>query len=619
MAARCQARKNRDVKQMKSLDLFSKVQFQLGSDEICEYYVYPKNQKRFDRVLIYIHGLISDIYWFEIPPHLPKGTGILFLSRHPRTHVDSFVTWTRHYEACFLDFKKSHASDFYHLIGHCFGALPALHWASTKPENFTTLTLVSPPFHVKDNFGILSKLGIVFGPREKPRKCLLTPRSFSRLPSIRRFIENNPTTTFEFSNALFLETARLASWLRKNVIAYPIPTHYVFSSEDDVIGRNRALLNGDIQDIPDETTFLYSDHYAELLPNKQGFWESVFHFQTSHEAKYESKGKIKKVLVTGATGFLGSHIVRQLHSGGKEVVAFVRNPQKAAQKFPGIQGKIEFRTGNLDDLSSIENALEGIDAVVHTAAHVSDWDRSEKFENANVEGTKNLLMIAHSKDIKQFIHISSLGIFGDTDQKNIDENNAYVLSSDYYSNSKIRAEIFVKKYCRANNIPFTIIRPGFIYGEEDNNFFPKLIKALELKQFKFIGSKENILNVTYVGNVAALVHEVIGNPACFGQTYNISDHEHVKIGDFISKIVAELHLPEPEKVVPKNVAFAAAALVESIYRALNLNQPPPITGKKVTFSGRSRSVNCEKAYQLMGRTPFSFDEGIKRTLEYLKQ
>lgn len=604
---------------MKSLDSFRKVQFQLGTGESCEYYVYPKNQNQFDRVLVYLHGLLSDIHWFEIPAHLPKRTGILFLPRHPRTHVDSFETWTRNYDECFLDFKKNHLSGFYHLLGHCFGTFPALHWATIKPEHFTTLTLVSPPFHLKKNFGFTSMLGILLGEKTQKRRCLLTPRAFARLPEVTKFIEQNPTTTFYFSNAFYLETARLQNWLRKNVIAYPAPVHYLYASEDEVIQQDPHGANGELGDVPDETTFVTSDHYAELLPNKDSFWNSVFKFQLDHEIRFEIHGNIKKILVTGATGFLGSHIVRNLLENGREPVLFVRNPQKARAIFSDHVGKLEIREGDMDHLESMGEALQDIDAVVHTAAYVSDWDRKEKFDSANVVGTKNLLMMAHSRGIKQFIHISSLGIFGDTDQDNMDENHPPVLSSDPYSNSKIRSEIFVRKYSRANKIPFTILRPGFIYGEGDNHFFPNLIRNLREKKFRYVGSKDNILNTVYVGNVAALVNAVIGNKKCLGETYHIADRERVEIGTLIRQTAAELGLPEPEKVIPKKIAFAAATVIETLYRTLGLNQTPPVTRKKVTFAGRSRSVNAEKAYHLLGGLPFPYEEGIKRTLESFKQ
>jgi nucleoside-diphosphate-sugar epimerase len=256
--------------------------------------------------------------------------------------------------------------------------------------------------------------------------------------------------------------------------------------------------------------------------------------------------------------------------------------------------------------------------VVHTAGFVSDWAPYEDFREVNVQGTKYLLVAAHAQGVKHFIHTSSLGVFGDTDQDQIDENNRYVLSSDAYSNSKIYAEIFVRRYCQENGVAFTIFRPGFIYGEGDNNFFPRLIENLESGKAKYIGSTENIVNTVYVGNIEELVATIIGNPAAVGETYNISDPQSTTIRELYDTVCEALDLPKPTAVIPKPISLGAAAVIETLAKTLGLHDAPPLTRKKVTFVARSRSVNAKKAYSLIGREPFGFQEGIRRTLEHIR-
>ena len=485
---------------------FERIEISTTRGEQIDYYLYTGGVDQSERTLVYIHGLVSDINWFEIPDDLPRGTSILFLPRHPRTHVNRYEQWMENYESCFLDFKASHRSKYIHLVAQCFGTQPALHWVTERPEHFTTVTLVNPPTEVRDKFNLRSIFEIVFGPSAARRECLLTPTSYGRLTTLVQFIEQNPTTTYEFTNSFFRETARLRRWLRASVITFPAPTHCVFSSEDKVVKYEVLKVPPALRELPAQTTFFHGDHFLERSPSRIRFWRSVQKFQLEHEQEYTSGQKIQNVLVTGATGFLGSHIVRALHASGKNVTAFVRNPDKGRAIFRDLEERIYFRKGELTDLDSIDKALDGIDAVVHTAGHVREWDAYRNFEITNVEGTKNFLIIGHDKGIKQFIHISSLGVFGDTDQNHISENNRYVISSDYYSNSKIYAEIFVKNYCTENRMAFGIVRPGFIYGEGDNNFFPNLIKNLRSGKVKYIGSKDNFVNTVYVGNVSALVY-----------------------------------------------------------------------------------------------------------------
>ncbi len=582
------------------------------------YFVYVPEPEKLERVLVYIHGLISDHHWFELPENLPPHTGVLFLPRQPRTHVERFEQWTENYQACLEDFMAHYQAASYHLLAQCYGVQPGMHWAATRPQNFTTVTLVSPPVLPRSEYDIITKAKIFLGPKKADQKAMLEPENYGRLSSLIGFINSNPSTTYDFSNSFWAQTHRLRKWLSTTLVCYPAPTHCLFVSDDEVSMPVDLGIGGELKELPSQTSFLYGFHFFELLPNRNLFWDKVFEFATNNEKKIEIDGPIETVFVTGASGFIGSHIVRRLHQEGYRVAAFVRNVEKARAMFEDLGDEIDYRQGSLDDLESMETGLAGIDAVVHTAGFVSDWADDQDFHRVNVQGTKYLMVAAHQQGVKHFVHTSSLGVFGDTDQHNIDENNNYVLSSDAYSNSKIYAEIFVRRYCLENHIPFTIFRPGFVYGEGDNNFFPRLIDNIEKGKAKYIGSTENIVNTGYVGNLVELVAAIVGNAAAVGETYNFSDPQSTTIRELYDTVCEGLDLPMPTKVAPKKVALSAAAAIETVAKMLRLRKPPPLTRKKVTFVARSRSVNTTKTYDLIGRKPFSFKEGISRTLEHIR-
>ena len=209
-------------------------------------------------------------------------------------------------------------------------------------------------------------------------------------------------------------------------------------------------------------------------------------------------------------------------------------------------------------------------------------------------------------------------MFGDTDQDNVAENHPLMLCSDHYSNSKIHSEVFVARYCAQHDLPHTIIRPGFIYGEGDRNFFPHLITALETGKVKYIGSGDNYLNAVYVGNVVQLVVKSLGDARTFGQRYNISDHEQVTVRRFMTDVANGLGLPVPVKTLPKGIALGIATIVERIYSTLRIKKAPPLTRKRVTFLARSRRIDSSKAYAYLESVPFSYEEGMRRTLAALK-
>ncbi len=583
-----------------------------------EYYVYPEAGRAFDRVLVYVHGLVSDHHWFRVPENLPENTGILFLPRQPRVAVDRFETWSENYQRCLEHFQQHHESPYYHLLAQCFGTMPAMHWATVRPNLFDTITIASPPVDLRHPFSLAKKLGILFGRGGGPVHCGLTPRTYGRSPALQRFIEENPTTDWYFTNHFYRQAARLQRWLRRYVITFPAPTHAIVPTEDEVALPIAPHTMAGGREHPSRTTMIVSDHFCELLPTGAGFWREVFDFQLQNESCFEVPGEIRTVLLTGATGFLGSHLLRRLHADGKNVVAYARTPERARQQFADLGERFEVRQGDLHDSEALGAALRGIDAVVHAAGHVTDWDDYESFARTNVEGTANVLLLAHEAGVKQFVHISSLGVFGDIDQDAFDENHMYRLSSDHYSNSKIHAEIFVRRYCSDNRIPYGVVRPGFIYGEGDNNFFPKLIDNLKSGRTKYIGSRDNYVNTVYVGNVAELVGAMVGNPASFGETYNIGDPEPTTLHDFFESVCGALGIDPPTKVVPKAVALIPATILEWIYRTLRMKSPPLLTRKKVTFVARSRSVDAGKAWALIGRQPYSAKEGLERTLAGLE-
>jgi nucleoside-diphosphate-sugar epimerase len=428
------------------------------------------------------------------------------------------------------------------------------------------------------------------------------------------FIEHAGDTTVHFSDKFLMQVVNLKKWLNKYLIDIPIPLHTIFSYEDNVVDMNSQPKGFWKKIKPFKTSYFFSDHFIELMPQRKDFWVEIFGFIKKYETD-KDYNNIQTVLVTGATGFLGMHVLRHLHAKGFKLVAFVRNSEKA-KKFLSTFESIEIREGNLNDLNSIENACKGIDAIVHTAGLVGDWGSMKDFRYINVEGTKNLAIISHNAGIRHFVLIGSLGVYGDRDQDNIDENTQLEYTADRYSNSKIEQEFFVKKYFLQNKIPFTIIRPGFIYGEGDNNFMPRIVDNLMKKKLKFIGDGRNHINTVYVENVAVLVSEVIGNKDCFSRSYNITDKNQVTISEFVEDVSKGLGIKTPDKHIPLKVALTAAKCFEKIYRFMNIKKAPPFTCKKITFMARDRVINTDKSYAIIGDKSVSYKTGINKTIDH---
>src|SRR3954471_19799366 len=182
-------------------------------------------------------------------------------------------------------------------------------------------------------------------------------------------------------------------------------------------------------------------------------------------------------VVTGATGFLGSHIAEQLAARGERVRALVRPTSDTA--FLRQLGA-ELAPGDLADPASLRRAVEGADVVYHCAARVGDWGPWRAFQEQVIEATANLLDACRAAHVGRVLHVSSIIVYGHpqlregqfTEDEPLGQN---LWLWDYYCRAKIRAE----ELCRAYSGALTIVRPSWIYGPRDRTSLPRLLKALD--------------------------------------------------------------------------------------------------------------------------------------------
>ncbi|MGB5811381.1 MAG: SDR family NAD(P)-dependent oxidoreductase [Polyangiales bacterium] len=175
-----------------------------------------------------------------------------------------------------------------------------------------------------------------------------------------------------------------------------------------------------------------------------------------------------RVLVTGATGLLGSHAVRALLDAGHGVRAFVRNPSKASHLFPDAPAALEVAQGDIANRRSVEVALEGCDALIHCAAMVAIGSASAPATliETNVEGVRNVIGTALKRGIERIVHVSSIAPLFRNDGRPITETSEPQPSSHAYGQSKMMAEAYVRELQAAEQ-PIQILYPGAIIGPDD--------------------------------------------------------------------------------------------------------------------------------------------------------
>ena len=326
------------------------------------------------------------------------------------------------------------------------------------------------------------------------------------------------------------------------------------------------------------------------------------------------------VLVTGATGLVGSHVVAHLAELGHRVTALVRptSDTRALEPLAGT-GRIRIARAELDDRAALLAAMAGADVVVHAAGMVDPLGRADEIRAVNVEGTRACLEAAEASGVTQFVHISSLSVItGQRDQFGVDERAPIRHSGETYADSKADAEILVMRERPGQRLYVTALRPGFIYGPGERAWLPRLVESLAAGRVALVDGGTKETNVIFVGNLCRAVALSLLNPRAYGQAFNLTDGQRVTKKELFDAVADGLGLPRPTRVVPARAARLVCEAVSTVAPFL-----PLATRRKLARFSRAAfrlvGVNqgfaigkAERGLGYVDRIPFA--EGMRRTL-----
>ena len=332
-----------------------------------------------------------------------------------------------------------------------------------------------------------------------------------------------------------------------------------------------------------------------------------------------SDEKDNLLLVTGATGLVGSHVVESARRKGIPTRVLVRESSDTRLL---EEWGVERVTGDMTDAAALENAVAGVDWIVHCAAKVGDWGPVEQYRDVNVVGLENLLAAAESAgSLKRFIQISSLGVYEARDHYGTDETEEpNVIGIDGYTLTKVESENLVRKHIRENKLPATILRPGFIYGPRDRTVLPRLMAKIRDKGFKFLGSGDQLMNNTYVGNLVDAIFAAIERDQAIGEIYNIADQKLVSKREFVTTISQLAGYEVPSKSVPLPVAKSLAKVLEGLWKLLGKDEAPILSGARIKFLGLNLDFSIGKAKRELDYDPqVDFHEGMRITIDWFRE
>lgn len=318
-----------------------------------------------------------------------------------------------------------------------------------------------------------------------------------------------------------------------------------------------------------------------------------------------------RILITGGTGFVGSHLADALLAQGHEVHLLGRNFQASHPQSVPVKA-------DLGDRPAVVDACMGMDAVYHVGALSAPWGRREDFFRTNVDGTRYVLEGCRRHSVSRLIYVSSPSVvFDGRDQVCITESAPYpahFLST--YSLTKKLGEDLVAA-AAGQGQPAIILRPKAIFGPGDRSLLPRLLEVARRGRLPQIGDGANLVDLTFIDNVVQALLLALKSTAALGKTYHITNDEHVPLWSVIRRLLERLGLPTRLKTVPVDVAMAAAQLME--WQASLTGTEPLLTRYTTAILARTQTYDIRAAQRDLGYTPIvTIDEGLERTLASLK-
>jgi len=318
-----------------------------------------------------------------------------------------------------------------------------------------------------------------------------------------------------------------------------------------------------------------------------------------------------RTLVTGASGFLGGAILRQLAGGDDcgQVRVLVR---------PGrtVSGdSVEIAEGDLSDPRTFGAALEGVDVVIHAGARVSTSGSWEDFAAANVRGTQELIAASEKAGVDHFVHVSSLSVYDiAADGASLDEDSPLESGSQdrgFYSRSKLEADLVAQKAMK-RSAPVTIVRPGLLFGP--GRPVPLARRSVAAGPFRLIlASPGYLMPMAFVDNVADAIVLASRCPQAIGRAYTLID-DHVRQDDY-ARVFRDASGQSWRPIyIPPVLIRTAVSVVEGAARAVG--RTPPMTRHQVDRTLRSARFDGSRARRELDWQPkVPVSEALQRSFE----
>ena len=323
-----------------------------------------------------------------------------------------------------------------------------------------------------------------------------------------------------------------------------------------------------------------------------------------------------KYLITGATGFIGPHLIKRLINEGHSCRGLIRDGSKVQDlKELGV----ELVKGDITRAETLKGIADGMDRVLHlaTLGHMSNFTVTEPmFEAINVEGALNIMEEALKSRVPRVVHCSTVAAMGICpDNPATEESRCY--PHHPYGRSKLKAEREILKLVKEKNLPAVIVRFSMVYGPGDGRDILKLARLSKKGLFPKIGSKPKLTPLVHVDDaVQGLL--LAAEKGRIGEVYLLTNQESMPF-DNITKILQQaLSIKKFPLYVPEWAALTVASLSEKIFPLIG--KTPPVSRKNIESTLADRVFSIEKAKKELGFHPLVNPEnGLRETVEWYRK
>ncbi|RJQ25934.1 NAD-dependent epimerase/dehydratase family protein [Candidatus Parcubacteria bacterium] len=326
---------------------------------------------------------------------------------------------------------------------------------------------------------------------------------------------------------------------------------------------------------------------------------------------------MKTVLVTGATGTIGPRVVRYLHQAGYQIRAFSVDAPTTGIFPPDVEVVI----GDVTDKSSVESAMQGVDAVVHMAAllHIVNppLEMREKYEQVNVGGTATVVEAAIKAGVKRVVLFSTIAVYGVSPSSILHEQSA-ANPDTFYAQTKLAAERIVLNAKRKDGQSLgCVLRLGAVYGSRIKGNYERLTNALARNRFIPIGSGLNRRTLVYDKDVGQAAVLAVYHPAAAGRVFNVTDGGFHTLNEIIESICSALGRKPPRLSLPVCPTRTLIELIEKGSRTIGLKSP--VTPEMVDKYTEDIAVDGSLIQKELGFVPqYDLKTGWEETIREMR-